>query len=106
MTVGRPPEMCPECNAPTRPDVVWFYEPLDERVLQQAEQWALSCDLLLVIGTRAEVTPAADLITMAKSVRAHVVVVNPGEHVAGNLADLTLSGSSGEVLPVLLHGIS
>ena len=54
---------------------------------------------------RAEVTPAADLITMAKSVQARVVVVNPGEHVAGDLADLTLSGAAGEVLPVLLRDV-
>jgi NAD-dependent deacetylase len=65
----------------------------------------MSCDLLLVVGTRAEVRPAADLITMAKSVQAQVIVVNPGEHVAGDLADLTLSGAAGEVLPVLLKDI-
>ena len=105
VAVGPPPEWCPECNSPTRPSVVWFSEPLDEEVLHKAEQWALSCDLMLVVGTRAEVTPAADLITMAKSVHAQVVVVNPGEHVAGSMADLTLSGAAGEVLPVLLHGI-
>ena len=58
-----------------------------------------------MIGTRAEVKPAADLITMAKSVQARVVVVNPGEHVAGDLADLTLSGAAGEVLPVLLRDV-
>ena len=56
-----------------------------------------------VIDPRAEVTPAADLITIAKSVGARVVVVNPGEHVAGDLADLTLSGAAGEVLPILLR---
>ena len=104
VAVGPPPEWCPECNSPTRPSVVWFSEPLDEEVLHKAEQWALSCDLMLVVGTRAEVTPAADLITMAKSVHAQVVVVNPGEHVAGSMADLTLSGAAGEVLPVLLPG--
>lgn len=58
-----------------------------------------------MIGTRAEVKPAADLITMAKSVQARVVGVNPGEHVAGDLADLTLSGAAGEVLPVLLRDV-
>ena len=55
--------------------------------------------------TRAEVTPAAELITTAKSVGARVVVVNPREHVAGDLADLTLSGPAGEVLPVLLRDV-
>jgi len=105
VTAGRPPEACPECGAPTRPDVVWFYESLDEQVLQQAEQWALSCDLLLVVGTRAEVTPAAELITMAKSVHARIVVVNPGEHVADDLADVTITEAAGKALPVLLRGI-
>ena len=105
VTAGRPPEVCPECDAPTRPDVVWFYESLDEQVLQQAEQWALSCDLLLVVGTRAEVTPAAELITMAKSVHARIVVVNPGEHVAEDLADVTITEAAGKALPVLLQGI-
>ena len=55
-------------------------------------------DLLWWSGL-GQVTPAADLITMAKSVGARVVVVNPGEHVAGDLADLTLSSAAEKCCP-------
>lgn len=98
----RPPKRCPECGAPTRPSVVWFNEPLETQVFEQAGEWASESDLLLVVGTRAEVTPAADLILIAKSNNATVIVVNPGEHLAGQQTDIMLPGPAGEVLPMIL----
>ncbi|CAI5993753.1 unnamed protein product [Closterium sp. NIES-64] len=39
------------CNGLLRPDVVWFGECLDPRVVQAAEDALTGCDLLLVVGT-------------------------------------------------------
>ncbi|CAI5982717.1 unnamed protein product [Closterium sp. NIES-64] len=39
------------CNGLLRPDVVWFGECLDPRVVQAAEDALTGCDLLLIVGT-------------------------------------------------------
>jgi NAD-dependent deacetylase len=50
---------CPVCGAVLRPDVVWFGESLDPRVLSEAFDAAREADLCLVAGTSALVHPAA-----------------------------------------------
>src|SRR5262245_60526015 len=57
---------CANCGAFLRPDVVWFEETLPEDALADAERAARACDVLLVVGTAAEVYPAAMLPTYAR----------------------------------------
>uniref|UniRef100_A0A7S1VG89 Deacetylase sirtuin-type domain-containing protein n=1 Tax=Sexangularia sp. CB-2014 TaxID=1486929 RepID=A0A7S1VG89_9EUKA len=62
-----PLRTCPSCHrAPLRPDVVWFGESLDSRVLDAAEAVAREADLVLIIGTSGVVYPAAGLSAIAK----------------------------------------
>jgi len=93
---------CRVCAAPMRPNVVWFGEMLPRGAWDRAERACEECDLLLVIGTSAEVHPAAGLIGLAKSRGAKIVVVNPDASGASHLADIELSGKAGEVLPRIL----
>src|SRR5262245_59378851 len=62
-TGQRLPEMptCDACGALLRPAVVWFGESLPPDRWRDAEQSAQQCDCMLVIGTSAEVYPAAGL---------------------------------------------
>jgi len=50
---------CPSCSAPLKPNVVLFGEPV--RMMDQIELLIAGCELLLVIGTSAQVYPAAGL---------------------------------------------
>ncbi|XP_071949043.1 NAD-dependent protein deacylase sirtuin-5, mitochondrial-like [Antedon mediterranea] len=50
---------CGECSALTRPDVVWFGEPLCPDTLMEIEKHLEKCDLYLVVGTSSVVYPAA-----------------------------------------------
>ncbi len=52
-----PVPLCPSCSRPLKPDVVLFGE--DVRDLDAATELLAGCDLLLVVGTSAEVVPAA-----------------------------------------------
>jgi NAD-dependent deacetylase len=65
------------CGALLRPDVVWFGEPLDQRVWSAAERAASGADVLLAIGTSSQVYPAAALIPLARAAGAFVVEINP-----------------------------
>jgi NAD-dependent deacetylase len=96
---------CPNCGALLRPDVVWFEEMLPESALAQAEAAARHCDILLVVGTAAEVYPAAALPQRAHDAGALVVEINPHPTPLSANADYILRGPSGAVLPALVAGL-
>lgn len=52
-----PVPLCPSCSRPLKPDVVLFGE--DVRDLDAASELIAGCEILLVVGTSAEVVPAA-----------------------------------------------
>jgi NAD-dependent deacetylase len=93
---------CANCGAFLRPDVVWFEETLPAQALASAEDAARRCDLLLVIGTSAEVYPAAGLPLLAREHGARLVEINPNATALSSHADYVLRGASGVVVPQLL----
>jgi NAD-dependent deacetylase len=93
---------CAACGAYLRPDVVWFEEMLPASALAAAEAAARRCDLLLVIGTSAEVYPAAALPTLAHEHGALVVEINPHTTPVSASADFVVRETSGVALPAIL----
>ena len=100
--LGDRPE-CPHCGASLRPDIVWFHEPLPFDIWQAAETAVRWCDVLLVVGTSAEVYPAAGLIDLVRKRDKPIVECNPKSTNASGLADVRLVGMSGEILPKLVE---
>ncbi len=92
---------CPRCDAYLRPSVVWFGEQLPENVFNQALHAVQQCDLLLVVGTSAQVMPAAGLIDIARENGAHIIVVNKENTPKTHSEDTVLIGSAATVLPQL-----
>lgn len=101
---GRPPH-CPRCGNLRRPAVVWFGESLPAGALNEAEALAVSCELMLVVGTSGLVYPAAGLAWQAAQSGAKVVIVNPEPTELDGAAKLCLRGRSADLLPQLLEGI-
>ncbi|MCP3902975.1 MAG: NAD-dependent deacylase [Planctomycetes bacterium] len=103
--LGDPPPLreCPHCGARLRPGVVWFGESLPIDAWAIAESACRTCDVLLVVGTSAEVYPAAGLIALAKGEGARIVVINTNPSAASDLADVELIGKAGEIVPGLLE---
>lgn len=93
---------CPMCGAHMRPDVVWFGENLPTDAWDAAEEASTNCDVMLVVGTAAEVYPAAGLIALAKGSGADIVIVNTNPSVASALADVELIAPAAVVLPAIL----
>jgi NAD-dependent deacetylase len=98
------PPLC-ECGALLRPHVVWFGESLDQGNLAQAYRLIEACDLLLVVGTSAVVQPVASFLLIAKRGGAFVLEVNMDTTPLSSLADASIQGKAGEVLPPLLERI-
>jgi NAD-dependent protein deacetylase/lipoamidase len=97
---------CPRCAALLRPDIVWFNEMLPSGPWEASETAVAKCDVLMVVGTSAVVHPAAGLIHTAHSLGRPVIECNLQPTAASSLADIVLSGKSGEVLPRLIERLS
>jgi NAD-dependent deacetylase len=94
------------CGGLIKPDVVFFGEPIPEAAMYKANAWALSCDLMLIVGSSLEVAPANILPQAAKETGA-VIVESNTEHtrVTRFLTDYFLLGPAGEVWPEVMHNL-
>ncbi len=95
---------CPRCRSLLRPDVVWFGEPLDDEVLQEAYDLARHADLCLVVGTSALVHPAASLPLATVRGGGAILEVNTTETPLTPLAAVSLRGNAAVWLPLLQGG--
>lgn len=104
--VGEKPGLrsCPNCGEMLRPSVVLFGEQLPMSDWTRAQMMGQIADVMLVVGTSAEVYPAAGLIEDAKQGGAQIIVVNMHPSEASGIADVEIIGPAGEVLPQILSG--
>ncbi len=84
------PPNCKHCGGLLRPGVVWFGEPLPADALGKAYELSREADIFLLIGTSAQVYPAAELPLIAKSAGAKLIEINPEETPITSYADLSL----------------
>lgn len=98
------PKLPPHCGCGglARPGVVWFGEPLPDGMMQEAEHATLASQVLLVVGTSAQVYPAASLIPLAKQAGAKVIQVNLEPTPYSSIVDCALEGRAGDLLPQLI----
>lgn len=94
---------CPETGRLLRPDVVWFGEMLPAGAMEAAIDSIRSADLVLTVGTSAMVQPAASLPLEAVERNVPVVEINPEPTPFTPVADWSLRGPAGEVLPRLVQ---
>jgi len=99
------PPRC-SCKGVLKPNVVFFGEPIPWGAHMEAREEAGSCDLMLVIGTSAVVSPACDLPVIAKRAGATIVEVNLEEtQLTRYVSNWILQGSASLILQSLLGKI-
>ena len=91
-----------QCGGLARPGVVWFGEPLPDGMMKEAEHAVAAAQVFLVVGTSANVYPAASLIPYAKQGSAKVIEINTEDTPFTPTVDCALRGPAGELLPKLL----
>ena len=94
---GQPP--CPACGGRLISSVVNFGDPLPYREIEQSQEHAGRCDLMLVLGSSLVVQPAASFVAVALRSGARVVLINQGETPYDEVVTLRLWNGIGEVLP-------
>lgn len=94
------------CHGLLKPDVVFFGEPIPEEALNLANQEVSVCDLMLIIGTSAEVAPASILPWEAKRSGAKIIEVNlEPTSLTEEVTDIFLKGPASRILTALLKEI-
>ena len=104
-SVDLPPDpvpACPVCGDALRPAVVWFGENLPGPAVAAADEAMRECEVMLVVGTSGVVEPAASFARWAGSRGAGIVEVNLEVTPISGIANVTLLGPAGFLLPRLV----
>jgi NAD-dependent deacetylase len=99
---GMPP-YCESCGGVLKPNTVLFGEQLPPDALMNAQEESLICNVMLVVGTSANVYPAAALPELALQHGAAIVEVNIER--AFPRVDYFLGEKAGTALPKLVDEI-
>ncbi len=95
------PPLCPHCQGIVKFDTVSFGEPIPPDVLAICEQVTQQSDCMIIAGTSAFVYPAAAFPQQIKQKGGRLIEVNLYETPLTPLADVSLRGAAGELLPAL-----
>ncbi|MBX3050396.1 MAG: NAD-dependent protein deacylase [Caldilineaceae bacterium] len=95
--------VCPHCGDIVKPDVVLFGEELPAHLLAQAQQAALTCDLVIVAGASLEVMPTADLPLLAKRAGARILTLNLTATLLDDQSDLLIHEDVTRSVPRLVE---
>ncbi len=92
------------CGGRFRPQVVWFGEALPPGVWERAAHAARVADVILVVGTSAQVYPAASLAV--HNDRAFVAEINPDATALSGRCDCAVRESAAIALPALVKALA
>jgi len=94
------------CGGVMKPDVVLFGEMMPQHALFESEALAQQAGAVIVVGTSAQVFPAAGLPYTAKKHGAFVIECNKDRtEFTDSVTDVFLQGPAGETLPRLVEAL-
>ena len=97
---------CSKCNFPYKPEVVFFGEPIDPYIMSVSNDAAKNCDVFMVIGTSAQVYPAAYLPNVAFNNNIPIIEINLEETpLTKSLNTIHLQGKASEIMKKLVEKI-
>jgi NAD-dependent deacetylase len=93
---------CGRCGRRVKPNVVLFEELLPLGAYEEAQNVCRSADLLLIVGSSLQVTPAARLPVAPVQRGVPLIIVNDEPTPFDELASVVLHGRAGQILPTLV----
>lgn len=93
------PPTCYICKGILKPDMVFFNEPIPAFAKKRSFEEAQKADVFIIIGTNAEVLPAADIPVTAKKHGAKIIEINIKKtHFTHEITDIFLQGDAAEIM--------
>ncbi len=104
---GEIPPRCRKdnCNGLLKSSTVLFGEQLPADAIQEAFKFARDCDCVLALGSTLTVFPASQVPVTAKENGAKFLIFNYDPTDMDFMADLTINGKLGDILPKLIDGL-
>lgn len=94
------------CGGIFRPECVFFGEMIPSEAMWRSRHVASHCDIMLVVGTSANVQPAAYMPVLAKNSGAKIIEINTEiTPLTGHISDHILLGKAGEIMNLLITEI-
>jgi NAD-dependent deacetylase len=103
LDAGEEDPACRSCGGILKSATISFGQGLVEADLRRADEAARQADLLLAVGTTLGVYPIANVVPVAKSRGARVVIVNGSPTEMDDLADIVIRGSISDILTRLVR---
>jgi len=98
--------LCDHCHAVLKPDFIFFGEGIPELAYSSSVEAAQNTDLVIIIGSTGEVTPASSIPQIAKQNGAKIIEINPEKTLfTDSVTDIFLQGKATEIMSELLIGI-
>ncbi len=98
------PVSCASCGGLARPHILWFGETYDQTLLSSVIEFVSGSDAVIIIGTSGMVPMPVYLAGLAR--RAFKIDVNPEPSQLSDIADLSLRGKAGVVMPALMAALA
>lgn len=93
------PPTCYICKGILKPDIVFFNEKPPHFAMQRSKQEATKSDVMIIIGAKGEVLPAAEIPELAKKTGSKIIEINIDRtHFTDTITDVFLQGKATEVL--------
>jgi len=93
------PPTCYICKGILKPDMVFFNEPIPPFAKKRSFEEAAKADVLIIIGTNAEVLPAADIPVKAKEKGAKIIEINiKPSHFTDTISDIFIQMKATEAM--------
>ncbi|XP_047538078.1 NAD-dependent protein deacylase Sirt4 [Vanessa atalanta] len=98
--------LCPKCESPLKPDIVFFGDNVPKERVEQVRHQVSVSDAVFVLGSSLTVYSSYRIILQAKEENKKIAVLNIGPTRADNIVDLKISTKCGEILTDLCNSIN
>jgi NAD-dependent deacetylase sirtuin 4 len=95
------PPKCPRCSGRVKPDVTFFGDNVDRRLVAFIKEQLIKSDSILVAGSSLEVMSSYRFILAAQQFKIPIAIVNIGRTRGDHAAQLKISTRCGSVLPLI-----
>ncbi|XP_026314244.1 NAD-dependent protein deacylase Sirt4 [Hyposmocoma kahamanoa] len=97
--------LCPKCEGPLKPDIVFFGDNVPKNRVEQVKKEVSRSDSVFILGSTLTVYSSYRIILQAKEEQKSIAVLNIGPTRADDIVDLKISTKCGDILPELCNSI-
>ncbi|XP_022831384.1 NAD-dependent protein deacylase Sirt4-like isoform X2 [Spodoptera litura] len=97
--------LCPKCEGPLKPDIVFFGDNVPKQRVDQVRSAVSSSDAVFVLGSSLTVYSSYRIILQARDEHKNIALLNIGPTRADDIIQIKVSTKCGDILPELCNSL-